>query len=56
MRSNLVQLFGQAQYDRVKADVDAGRDSYFEVPPEVLVRFEAEAKLAAKNEPYVVKK
>ena len=35
IRDSLVHLFGQEQYDRVRADVLAGRDGWFDVPPDV---------------------
>lgn len=36
MEDSLVGLFGRAQYERVKADILAGKDSFFTVPPPVL--------------------
>jgi hypothetical protein len=47
---HMVALFGQQQYDRVRADVVAGRDSYFDVPPHVLAAYEQEERWAAANE------
>lgn len=43
---NLVELFGPAQYARVRADVLAGRDSFFDVPPAVVA---AKAREAAEE-------
>lgn len=51
LRSGLVHLFGQEQFDRVRADVLAGRDSYFDVPPAVALAMEDEAALEADNLP-----
>jgi hypothetical protein len=53
MRNNLIALFGEAQYTRVRADVIAGKDSYFEVPPAVFAAYEAEFALELANKPPV---
>lgn len=49
LEASLVRLFGRAQYDRVRADVVAGKDSYFNVPPAVLAAYEQEEAWAAAN-------
>ena len=51
LRESLVELFGQGQYDRVRADVVTGRDSYFVVPEQVLRAYEDESKKEENNEP-----
>jgi len=53
LKSSLIALFGQEQYDRVRADVVAGKNSYF-VPSEYLLKkFGMEDKLAKEMLPYV---
>ena len=42
LEGNLSALFGAEQYARVKVDVLAGRDSYFDVPPNVQIHRAAE--------------
>ena len=47
---SLIQLFGEEQVARVREDVLAGRDSYFEIPPDVAVAYALEESRAARNE------
>lgn len=51
LASNLRALFGPEQYDRVRADVLAGRDSYFDVPDDVAAYVDAEADWERRNVP-----
>ena len=48
-RAGLVYVFGQAQYDRVRAAVMAGRDSYFSCPQEMHQELLREAALENTN-------
>lgn len=50
MAYSLTSLFGAVQYERVRAAVMAGADSYFDVPPEVLRSYELELAQEAANE------
>jgi hypothetical protein len=50
LRQSLVALFGEAAVDRVRADVVAGRDGWFDVPPDVAARMAREQDLATRNE------
>lgn len=51
LAGHLVALFGQQQYDRVRADVLAGRDSYFDPGPDVLAAWAREKELEAARLP-----
>jgi hypothetical protein len=52
MEYSLTSLFGAEQYARVRAEVMAGRDTYFEVPAEVLASYELEqAQEAVREQP-----
>jgi hypothetical protein len=51
LRDHLVSLFGPDQVARVRADVVAGRDSFFDVPPAVAAAWVRERDLAAGNMP-----
>lgn len=48
---SLAGLFGREQYERVHADVMAGRDSYFDVPPAVLAAVAREHEWEEQNIP-----
>lgn len=56
LRSSLVALFGQDQYDRVRHDVINGKNSFFTPSKELNARILREDKLAEKNKPFRVKK
>jgi hypothetical protein len=43
-KDGLIRIFGEDQYNRVLTDVLAGRDSYFNVPPDMWEAFQAEAE------------
>lgn len=49
LRPSLELLFGAEQFERVRADVLAERDSWFDVPPAVLAAAEREEAWAAAN-------
>lgn len=51
LRANLTELFGEEQYERVRAELLAGHDSYFEVPPQVLAAYEREEQWASALTP-----
>ena len=55
MRVPLVELFGADQYERMHADVLAGRDSYVEVPLAVAAALDYEHELAARDAPVVLR-
>ncbi len=44
-RDGLIEIFGHQQYDRVRQDVAAGVDSYFEISEEMWEHFQAEADM-----------
>lgn len=50
-RGGLVELFGEEQYARVRADVLGGRDGFFDVPPAVAAAWVRERELAAMKAP-----
>lgn len=51
LADNLVHLFGRDQYERVRTDVLAGRDSFFDPPPAVVAALVREHAWAATNAP-----
>lgn len=51
MENNLVAVFGRDQYERVRADVLAGRDSYFEPAPDILAAMAREHDWEEQNIP-----
>ena len=56
LKSSLVALFGQEQYDRVRNDMLEGRNSFFQPSPELAKRIEREEKLAVENKKFKVNK
>lgn len=50
LRGQLCALFGEAQYEEVKAAVELGADAYFEVPPAILAAHQRELIQEAKKE------
>lgn len=49
VRDNLIALFGEAQVDRVREDVVAGRDGFFIVPDHVIRQYNQENDWARDN-------
>jgi len=49
VRDNLIALFGEKQVDHVRADVAAGKDSYFLVSEDLLRQYNQENEWANEN-------
>jgi hypothetical protein len=47
----LCSLFGAGQWRRVRRDVTAGRDSHFDLSPELAAAWEKEQQLEESKEP-----
>lgn len=53
LRLNLIELFGVEQFDRVRREILAGRDSYFVVSDKIALQYSLEKVMADKNLPPV---
>ena len=49
LKDSLIELFGEAQYNRVRADIVSGKDSYFVLSKELLEQWEREKAWAEAN-------
>lgn len=49
LKPSLVGLFGQDEYNRVRADLEAGKNSYFLPSESIVKRMRDEEELAAQN-------